>query len=143
MALYVYKTGDGSLYSWSPNDSDPVAPADVLAANGMAVVSGLPAKDATHDWDATQKTVVSITTPPPTNFIDAHLFVMCFTGAESVAIKASTDAQVVRFMLMLSVAKRVDLNSATVQGGVNYLASIGLIQPARVAQILAGQEQAS
>jgi hypothetical protein len=77
------------------------------------------------------------------NFIPAYQFVNCFTGAETVAIQASTDPLVKRFLLMLSVTQQVDLNDSTVQNGVGYLASIGLIAQSRVSQILAGQVQAS
>lgn len=143
MSIYVYSIATGALVSWCPNDADPVADSATLKANGLASVRGLSPLDSSHAWNAVTATVISVTPPTPTNLIDAHLFVMCFTGTEVAAIKASVDPQVVRFMLMLSVAQQVDLNSTIVQGGVAYLTSIGLIASARVAQILAGQEQSS
>lgn len=143
MAIYVYNTSTGALASYCPNDTDPVAPAATLAANSLAALTGQSALDSTHQWDAASKSVVTVAAPVVPNWIPSHSFVMCFTGAETVAIKASTDAQVQRFMLMLQVAPQVDLNSSVVINGVNYLASINLIASARVAQILAGTEQAS
>jgi hypothetical protein len=143
VAIYVYVTATGALYSYCPNDTDPVAAAGVLAAQGLTAVSGLPAQSPTSQWNPATKTVATVAAPVTPNFIPSYQFVMCFTSAETVAIKASTDPQVLRFMLMLSVAPQTDLNSPTVQGGVGYLASIGLIASARVAQVLAGVEQAS
>lgn len=141
MALYVYNTATGELYSWAPNDSDPVASADELAAKGMSVASGLPALDATHAWDAATKTVVTVAAPVLPKFVSAWQFIQSFTATEAAAIKASADANVQRFMLMLTVTQQVDLNNAVVQGGIQYLAAVGLIAPERVAQILAGQVQ--
>ena len=70
MAIYVYTTATGALYSWAPNDTDPVADAQTLAANGLTAVSGLPALDPSHAWDPATKTVISVTPPPAPKPID-------------------------------------------------------------------------
>lgn len=67
MAIYVYRLSDGSLYSTCPNDTDPVAPANVLAANGLGAVSGLPPLGPTISWNPlTKTTMVTIATTPVT-----------------------------------------------------------------------------
>lgn len=139
MAIYVYLTATGALYSWSPNDSDPVADAPTLAANGMTAVAGLPALDGTHQWDATTKTVVTVSAPATPNMISAWQFIMLFTPAEHAAIRASTDQKVMQFMMAIMAAQRVELNNSIVQSGVNYLASIGLLTQANATLILSGQ----
>lgn len=141
MALYVYKSADGSLYSWAPTDSDPVADDATLAANGMAKVSGLPAIDSSHSWDATQKSIVNVTPPTPAIYVEPHDFIDYFTAAEVVAIYASTDPQVIKFTKRLGVASQVNLADATVQGGLAYLTAIGLLASGRAAQITAKQVQ--
>ena len=69
MAIYVYSIQDGSLYSWCPNDTDPVATPAQLAANGLASKSGLPALSPTIGWNpATQSTTtvsIVVTGPAP------------------------------------------------------------------------------
>lgn len=146
MAIYVYRTADGSLYSWSPNDSDPVASAAQLAAQGMASVSAMPALDASHAWDPATKTVIAVTPAPAPKWMPTFLFVNLFTDAEHTAIalaatpgQATFDAKVSKFMLMLQTAQQVNLNDPLVQGGVNYLASVNLLTAANAALILSGQ----
>ena len=74
MAIYVYNTATGVLVSYCPNDTDPVAPAATLAANGLTAVSGLPALSPTTQWSATSKTVVTVTAPvaPKTGVMPAR-----------------------------------------------------------------------
>ncbi len=50
MAIYIYNLSDGSLYSWCPKDTDPVANPAQLAANGLGAVSGLPPLSPTVSW---------------------------------------------------------------------------------------------
>lgn len=70
-------------------------------------------------------------------------FKLLFTSAERIAIKASTDAVVLDFMEIVNDPRltTVDLGLASTQQGVAYLASVGLIGEARVAEILAGVVQ--
>ncbi len=67
MAIYVYKISDGSLFSYCPNDTDPVADAARLTLNGLASVSGLPQLSPTTVWNPlthTTRTVIPVTPPP-------------------------------------------------------------------------------
>lgn len=66
-------------------------------------------------------------------------FMALFTPTEQAAIVTSTDTQVRLFLLMATGDGQIDLTNPEVIGGVNYLASLGLIGPARVATILAGE----
>src|SRR4051794_35637728 len=106
MALFVYNTATGALVSWCPNDSDPVASGTVLAANGLASVSGLPALDATHVWDAASKTVITVASSAP-NWIATYQFILLFTTAEHAAIAASSDQKVQQLMMAISVAQQI------------------------------------
>jgi hypothetical protein len=136
MATYIYKSADGTLVSWNPDDQSPVASDQVLSGQGMAKTQALPPLDASHAWDPMTKTVISVTPPPDPRPISSYSFILRFTPAEAAAIKASTDAQVIHWMLALSVSPVVDLGDQVVQNGVNYLAQVGLIAQARVAEIL-------
>jgi len=139
MSIYVYDS-TGVLVSWCPNDTDPVAPNDVLAASCLTVVSGLPPLDSTHAWDAASKTVVVVAAPVQPLWISSYQFILLFTPAETTAIRTSTDANVQHWLFALSVAQQVDLHdTSTVQPGLGYLASLGLITSARMAQIIANQ----
>ena len=82
--------------------------------------------------------------PPPVSVyagrrkLSKYEFLSLFTAQERIAIRSSTDPMVVDIQEMLGIALEVDLdNPATVQS-VGYLATIGLIQPARAAEILRG-----
>lgn len=140
MALYVYKIADGTLVSWCPNDTDPVADAQTLASNGLAMVSGLPPLGPTVAWSASSKTTVTVTPPTPPNNIPTYQFVMLFTPAEHAAIVASTDQKVQQFLMALSFAPQVNLNdSAFIGPAIAYLVSLGLLTQANATLILSGQ----
>lgn len=139
MAQYVYVTATGQLYSWTPLDTDPVAPAAVLAANGLSVVSGLPALSPTVAWSPTQMTTVTVTAPVAPNNIPTYQFILLFTPAEHAAIFSSTDQKVSQFLTALTVSQTVNLNDPIIQNGVNYLVSINLLTQANATLILSGQ----
>ena len=140
MAIYVYNTTTGALVSWCPNDTDPVADAATLAANGLASVSGLPALGPTVAWNATTKTTQTVTAPTPANNIPSYQFVMLFTPADHAAIVASTDPRVQQFLMALSFAPQVNLNDTTFIGpAIAYLVSLGLLTQANATLILSGQ----
>ena len=140
MALYVYRIDDGMLVSWCPGDDDPVASADELAANSLAMVSGLPPLDATHTWDATQKTVVTRSPPPPS--IPTYQFIMLFNPDEHAAIAASTDSRVQQFLMALNTTQITNLADPMIVNGVNYLVSLGLLTQANADLILSGKPSA-
>ena len=69
MAIYVYVTNTGALYSYCPNDTDPVAPLATLQKNGLTAVSGLPQLSPTVAWNPASKTTqavvpVAVSAPP-------------------------------------------------------------------------------
>lgn len=140
MAIYVYNATTGALVSWCPNDTDPVASADVLAANGLASVSGLPALGPTVVWNASTKTTDTVAAPIAPNNIPTYQFVMLFTPAEHAAIVASTDQKVQQFLMALSFAQTVNLNDATfIQPAIAYLVSLGLLTQVNANLLLSGQ----
>jgi hypothetical protein len=64
---------------------------------------------------------------------------LLFTAAEHAAIVASTDQNVQQFLMPVSTAKNVNLNSSVIQNGINYLVSIGLLTQANATLILSRQ----
>lgn len=137
MALYVYDSKTGALVSWCPGDDGQVASADELTAKGYAVKTGLPALDATHAWDAATQAVIEVAAPVVPRMVSTGKWVLRFTPDEFDAISASADKIVKHFMYALNRTIEVDLNDATVQQGVGYLAQLGLLAGNRVAAILA------
>jgi hypothetical protein len=73
------------------------------------------------------------------NWIPTYQFILLFTAAEHAAIVASTDQNVQQFLMPVSTAKNVNLNSSVIQNGINYLVSIGLLTQANATLILSGQ----
>ena len=70
-------------------------------------------------------------------------FMALFTQTEQEALVSSADTQTKLFIIMASGAGQIDLTNTEVVQGVNYVASIGIIQSSRVSQILAGQSPPS
>ncbi len=139
MALYVYRVSDGMLISWSPDDDAPVASDLVLTAKGFAKVTGLLPLDNTHAWDAPTHSVVVVAF---TQLKALSLVNWCnrFTAAEIVAMKASTNQGVVKFMFLLPMAstQTIDVNSTVIQNAVALLLAQGILaSQARADAILA------
>lgn len=63
-------------------------------------------------------------------------FLERFTTQERIAIRSSTDPIVIDFMDLLTMSQEVDLINPSVTLGLQYLASINLIQSSRIAEIL-------
>lgn len=137
MAIYVYKVLDGTLVSYCPNDTDPVAPTAILEAQGLAARSGLPPLDSTHQWSPASQTVVTVTVAAPPKLIATSSWIMRFTPAEFAAIRASTDSAVQEFMYALLGIQQISLADPVIVNGVNYLVSINLLASSRVAAIMA------
>jgi hypothetical protein len=136
MATYVHRIADGSLYSYNPSDSDPVADDATLAANGLAKVSGLAPIDDTHAWDAATLSIVAVPAPVKPNPIGAGNWMTRFTLAERTAIRGSTDPVVVDLLWLIAHQATIDLTDKHIVDGVNYLVSAGLLDASRVAAIL-------
>lgn len=139
MAIYVYNTATGALVSYCPNDTDPVSPANVLTANSLTAVSGLPALDATHAWDAASKTVVAATAPVQPVWVPTYQFILLFTPAEHAAIAASTDTTVQQLLMALQCSQQINLNDPIIRNGVTYLVAVNLLTASNAALILAGK----
>jgi len=81
----------------------------------------------------------------PSTTMKAVLWYNCFTPSEAIAIRASTDPLIKEFVYrleqLIAAGETIDTSLGSVQEGVNYLASIGLITSARVSQIIAGALQ--
>lgn len=138
MAQFVYRITDGTLYSWTPDDDRAlVATDDVLAANGLALTSGL-AIDPTHAWDPVTKTIIVVIAPVIPRQVQPQDFVLAFTPQEFVAIKSSVDPAVQQFMFATQVSPLIDMNSKVVANGLAYLVSIGLLTADRPAAIISG-----
>lgn len=137
MAIYVYRTADGSLVSWCPNDTDPVASAQQLAAQGLASVSGLPPLGPTVAWNPATHTTVTVTAPTLPNVVATFDFIMAFTPAELAAIRASANNAVQQFLFAMQVTQGVNLNSTTIQNALTFLVNQSLLTAPRAAAILA------
>lgn len=137
VALYVYRVSDGSLVSWSPNDTDPVASDAELAAKGFAKTTGLPL-DNTHAWDAPTHSVVVVAFTP-IRFLSVFDFANRFTPAELAAIRASANPGVQKFVFMLPLALNftVDLNSPVITQVMTLLVAQGLLTQARANAMVA------
>jgi hypothetical protein len=137
MAIYVYQISTGQLASYCPNDTDPVASAQVLAANGLTAVSGLSQLGPTVVWDPVNKTTKAVVAPTPANVVNTFDFLMAFTAAELAAIRASADNNVQQFLFALQVTQGVNLNAASISNALTYLVNHGLLTAPRATAILA------
>ena len=83
-------------------------------------------------WDSgTETFTVGVGTITKLSFLNR------FTITERLAIRASTDPIVNDIMKLLEVAEYVNITDTNTVNGVGYLAMVGLVQPARVAEVLA------
>lgn len=73
--------------------------------------------------------------------VSAFNFKLLFSPVERIAIKNSTDELVMDFYEMLNDPRLevVELGHTDTVEAVNYLATLGLIEPVRTEQILSGQ----
>lgn len=138
MAIYIYKIADGTLVSWNPNDTDPVAIPAQLTAQGLASASGLPALSPTVGWDAPTHTTKTIVPPPATRFLSVYSFILRFTPAELQAIRASTDSVVQYFLFVLPLALNqvVDLNDPGLASFMARLVTLALLTQPRSTTIM-------
>lgn len=70
--------------------------------------------------------------------LSRYEFLSLYTPQERIAIRSSADPVVIDIQAMLDIALEVDLDNTVTVQSVGYLAMQGLIQPARVAEILRG-----
>lgn len=90
----------------------------------------------TYEWNAQQLKFTAKSN------VERHLsvyeFLNKFTAQERISIRTTsvTNAALADYMDMLSAASYIDLNDPTLYGGLYYLSILGLILPARIAEIL-------
>jgi hypothetical protein len=138
MALYVFYTSNGVLNSWSPNDSDPVAPPAELATKGLDKKTGLPPLGPTVAWDEATRTTVTVTAPTPSNALQTWDFINAFTANELAAIRGTTsDNNIQQFLFSLQCTQGVNLNATTINNSLQYLVNKGLLTAPRKQEILA------
>lgn len=125
---YAVVDGKGNLVSTGTS----VADAATLAASGYTAIT-LASDPTGQVWNPSTKTFSPA--PPKPTILDPWMFVQRFTPQEYSAVAGSTDPIVRQFLLMVTVAKQIDVGDATVQGGIQYLATTGLITSARAAVI--------
>jgi hypothetical protein len=141
MAIYIYMNADGTLHSYCPNDTDPVASDAVLAAQGMTALKGQPPLDATHQWDPPSKSVITVAALKSIPIVLD--FWKRFTSTEREALnnlyQTGTQAQKNKmgaFLQYINASGTVDCNDAYIQSSVNLLETSGVIGVGRAAQIL-------
>lgn len=125
---YAVIDGGGNLISTGTVLADPA----VLSAAGYSSIT-LTSDPSGKLWDPATRTFSDH--PKPPTVLSTWDWIRRFTPAEFGAIQASTDAQVRMFMLMVQTATTITPSDPIVQGGLGYLAAIGLITPDRPAVI--------
>jgi hypothetical protein len=106
----------------------------------LTLLSALPA-GATIGWTLSGS-VWSAPTSPGVDLsatITFLQFMALFTPAEQAALIGSNDTTTKIFVAMATGSGGMQLSNPEVIGGVNYVASIGIITTQRAAQVLAGQ----
>lgn len=124
----VYRTADGALLSVGSVLADAL-PEGVEARE----YEERPDQGAVA-WDADARDFVAV--PPRRPLWTVPEYVQRFTAAEWVSIVDDPRPEVRRLVHLTNVAKEIDPESPTVQGGLQYLEAVGLIAPGRAAEIL-------
>lgn len=129
---YAVIDAASNLISTGTSVADPAT----LAARGYTAIT-LTSNPTGQVWNPTTKTFSAPTPPPNPSKITVLAFVKRFTPAEYGAIAASTDPQVMMFMLELQHAPggMIDLTNTDVTSGLAYLVSVNLLTQARATTI--------
>jgi len=129
---YAVVDANGNLISTGTT----VADAATLSAQGYSAIT-LTADPAGQVWNATTRTFSAPPTPPNPTKITVLAFIKRFVPTEYAAIAASTDPQVMMFMLELQHAPSgiIDLTDTDVTNGLAYLVSVNLLTQARATAI--------
>lgn len=123
------------MYSvlYNENGLVGVTNAEVQALPGISYISidaSIPDLN-THSWDLDQLQFIR-----NTSLLTKREFLERFTLQERATIRASQDVVVNDLMFLLDAATYVDLTDTTLQQGIGYLSSIGLVSAQRVQSIL-------
>jgi hypothetical protein len=146
MAIYVYVTTSGVLYSHIPeNKTIAQAQADGhlasdahLAANGLTAVDGLPPLGPTVVWDETNKTTKTVTAPVPAAPMPTFFFIARFTATEWAGLRAaySTDSNVMQFLDAMNATNVVDMQEPIIKNFGTYCVNKAYLTAARANTIL-------
>lgn len=110
-----------------------ISPYDLALANATIHEFDGPIPDLnTHVWDSALESLVL-----DSGMLTKLDFLNRFTLNERLAIRASADPVVADIMKLLEVATYVSVHDAATVQGVNYLASVNLVEATRVMEILA------
>ena len=125
---FAIVAGDGTLLS----TGTVLAPAQHYTDAGLTVLT-LAGNPAGLAWDKTSRTFGAAATVP--NVYPALTWIQRFTATEFVAFKNSTDPNIQFFMFQITNAQTVTPLDPTVQQGLGYAVTIGLLTTPRAAVI--------
>jgi hypothetical protein len=111
---------------------ETVADTATLSAAGYTALT-LAADPTGQVWNPSTQTFSA--PPAPQNSYPTWTWLQRFTPAEIAAIRASTDQQVQAFLFMLQFTETVTPLDPVIQGGLEYVGSLGLLTAPRVAII--------
>lgn len=142
-----------SYYNWYTSDPSAAAGTgtDIADPGPPVVLESYPYWDG-FAWTQQIYTLPAVSIPStPTRYITKLAFRQRFTNAERVAIEIAaldnasatqvereTAAAIRSYMKDVEVSNYIDLDRTDLQAGVNFLASIGLLSPERVDEIILG-----
>jgi hypothetical protein len=146
MAIYVYVTTSGALYSHIPENvtiaqaqaSGHLASNADLTANGLTAVDGLPPLGPTVAWDPATKTTKTVAAPVPAAPMPTFFFIGRFTAAEWAGLRTAyqTDSAVMQFLDAMNATNVVDMQEPKIQQFGNYCISKSYLTAARANTIL-------
>ncbi len=128
MTWYAVIDANSNLVS----TGETVADSATLSAKGLSAIT-LASDPTGQVWNPSTKTFSA--PPPKLNSYPKITFIQRFTAAEFMGLKQSTDVNVQFFLYQVENAATVTPQDSTVQPGLNYLVSIGLLTAARAAVI--------
>jgi hypothetical protein len=138
-------TVDGRDYESDPmplSDADDpafVAFAESFAASAMAELESLRSLKAENETLKAHIAELEYVAPSNMRMLPPYSFLLRFTTGERIAIRraSNTDDVVGLIMDQVTTVRVVDLDLPETQQAVGYLASVGLIEPSRMSEILA------
>ena len=104
-----------------------IADANTLSSKGYTAIT-LSNNPIGQSWDSNTR---SFFTTVIKNSYPKLDFVQRFTATEFMSIKGSSDPEVQFFLYQIEQATTVTPQDATVQAGLNYLVSVGIISSSR------------
>lgn len=128
MTWYAIIDASNNLVSTGEVIADPTT----LSAKGLSSVT-LASNPTGQVWNPTTKTFSPLAAS--LNSYPKLAFIQRFTAAEFMGLKQSADVNVQFFLYQVENTATVTPQDATVQAGLNYVVSVGLLTAARAAAI--------